>query len=209
MGIFTERRLTIVFKIRSKLTAFFFTMLEDSDIPPTIDKEILLESFKDFNLIQEKAVYICHNSQNCKPKVRRKRFDNLVFCKVNKWKWKLEKIAHKNGSFIKLCLRPPRNGFEVSLRTIKKGLYTPQRHYSHRCHSLQQHSAGANSQRHRPRHRIYSDEGPILRFYIRYNRHRHRPTDGIQQLFYTLGSGTMWQWIWTTHKLHSQVQVSN
>ena len=39
-----------------------------------------------------------------------------------------------------------------------QGLYTPQRHYRHRCHSLQQHSTGGNSQGHRSRYRMYSDE---------------------------------------------------
>ena len=56
IGKYTERRLTIVLKIRSKLTPFFFAILEDSDIPPTIGmeiREILPEGFKDFNLIEE------------------------------------------------------------------------------------------------------------------------------------------------------------
>ena len=79
---------------------------------------------------------------------------------------------------------------------------SPQRHYRHGCNSLQQHSAGGNSQKCRPRYRIYSDDGPILRFHVRYNRHRHRPSDGNQQLCYTLGSGTIRWRIWITYKLH-------
>ena len=36
VGLVTRRNLAIVLKIRSKLTAFFFGILEDSDLPPII-----------------------------------------------------------------------------------------------------------------------------------------------------------------------------
>ena len=36
VGLVTQRNLAIVLKIRSKLTAFFFGILEDSDLPPII-----------------------------------------------------------------------------------------------------------------------------------------------------------------------------
>ena len=73
-------------------------------------------------------------------KEQKKGFHKLLsFCKINKFKWKFEKIACKNvsQSFIKIktALRAARKwgpSFEVSLRTIFKklqGLYTPQSHY--------------------------------------------------------------------------------
>ena len=40
VGLVTQRNLVIVLKIRSKLTALFFGILEDSDLPPIIDTEI-------------------------------------------------------------------------------------------------------------------------------------------------------------------------
>ena len=40
VGLVTQRNLAIVLKIRSKLTAFFFGILEDSDLPPIIGTEI-------------------------------------------------------------------------------------------------------------------------------------------------------------------------
>ena len=63
MGIYTER-IAIVLKIRSKLTAFFFAILEDSDIPPTTCmeiREILQECFKDFNCTQKWLLYKIEN----------------------------------------------------------------------------------------------------------------------------------------------------
>ena len=36
VGLVTQRNLAIVLKIRSRLVAFFFGILEDSDLPPII-----------------------------------------------------------------------------------------------------------------------------------------------------------------------------
>ena len=49
-------RLAIVLKIRSKLTAFFLAIMEDSDIPSTGTeiRDMDRECFKDFNLVKEK-----------------------------------------------------------------------------------------------------------------------------------------------------------
>ena len=57
VGLVTQRNLAIVLKIRSKLTAFFFGILEDSDLPPIIGTEIreqYPECFMDFNLTDDK-----------------------------------------------------------------------------------------------------------------------------------------------------------
>ena len=48
-----ERRLAIVLKIRSKLTLFFSRYSGGTEI-----KEILPECFRDFNLIDEEAIYV-------------------------------------------------------------------------------------------------------------------------------------------------------
>ena len=40
LGIFTQRRLAIILKIRPKLTPFLFAIFEDSDLPPNIGSEI-------------------------------------------------------------------------------------------------------------------------------------------------------------------------
>ena len=72
------------FKNLVKVNTIFFAILEDSDIPPTKcteTREILPECFRDFNLIEEEAIYICHKSQNCKPQGKRKRFLKLQVLK--------------------------------------------------------------------------------------------------------------------------------
>ena len=59
VGLVTQRNLAIVLKIRSKLTAFFFGILEDSDLPPIIGTEIreqYPECFMDFNLTDDQHV---------------------------------------------------------------------------------------------------------------------------------------------------------
>ena len=51
VGLVTQRNLANVLKIRSKLTAFFIGILEDSDLPPIIGTEIreqYPECFMDF-----------------------------------------------------------------------------------------------------------------------------------------------------------------
>ena len=61
VGLVTQRNLVIVLKIRSKLTAFFFGILEDSDLPPIIGTEIreqYPECFMDFNLMDDQYVYV-------------------------------------------------------------------------------------------------------------------------------------------------------
>ena len=61
VGLVTQRNLAIVLKIRSKLTAFFYGILEDSDLPPIIGTEIreqYPECFMDFNLTDDKQVYV-------------------------------------------------------------------------------------------------------------------------------------------------------
>ena len=61
LGMYTQRILGIIIKIRSKLTPLFFAILEDSNIPPGIGSEIREQypgSFMDFNLIDKKTVYV-------------------------------------------------------------------------------------------------------------------------------------------------------
>ena len=61
VGLVTQRNLAIVLKIRSKLTAFFFGILEDSDLPTIIGTEIreqYPECFMDFNLTDDQYVYL-------------------------------------------------------------------------------------------------------------------------------------------------------
>ena len=56
VGLVTQRNLAIVLKIKSKLTAFFFGILEDSDLPSIIGTEIreqYPECFMDFNLTDD------------------------------------------------------------------------------------------------------------------------------------------------------------
>ena len=89
-----------------------------------------------------------------------------------------------------------------------QGFYTPYGHYRHRCHPLQRHNAGGNTWKHR--HKIYSDNRPILRLHIWYNYHRHRITDSNQQFFLNTGFrdniATALGYLQTTF---SQVQVNN
>ena len=61
VGLVTQRNLAIILKIRSKLTPFFFGILEDSDLPPIIGTEIreqYPECFMDFNLTDDGNVYV-------------------------------------------------------------------------------------------------------------------------------------------------------
>ena len=61
LGMYTQRRLVIILKIRSKLTALFFTILEDSDIPTVIGSKIREQypgSVVDLNFIDEKTMYV-------------------------------------------------------------------------------------------------------------------------------------------------------
>ena len=61
VGLVTQRNLAIILKIRSKLTGFFFGILEDSDLPPIIGTEIreqYPECFMDFNLTDDQYVYL-------------------------------------------------------------------------------------------------------------------------------------------------------
>ena len=60
VGLVTQRNLVIVLKIRSRLMAFFFGIIEDSDLPPIIGTEVREQrpgSFMDFNLTDEQ-VYV-------------------------------------------------------------------------------------------------------------------------------------------------------
>ena len=59
LGLYTQRRMAVILKIRSKLTPFFFAILEDGNIPPIIGTEIREQypgSFMDFYLTDEKTV---------------------------------------------------------------------------------------------------------------------------------------------------------
>ena len=61
LGMYTQRKLAVILKIRSTLTHFFFAILEDSNIPPVIGTEIREQypgSFMDFNLTDKKNVYV-------------------------------------------------------------------------------------------------------------------------------------------------------
>ena len=60
VGLVTQRNLAIVLKIRSKLTAFFFGIIEDSDLPPigTEIRKQYPECFMDFNLTDDQHVYV-------------------------------------------------------------------------------------------------------------------------------------------------------
>ena len=61
VGLVTQGNLAIILKIRSRLTPFFFAILEDSDLPPIIGTEIreqYPECFMDFNLTEEETVYV-------------------------------------------------------------------------------------------------------------------------------------------------------
>ena len=61
LGMYTRRRLAVILKIRSKLTPFFFAILEESNIPRIIGTEIREQypgSFMDFNLTDEITVYV-------------------------------------------------------------------------------------------------------------------------------------------------------
>ena len=40
VGLVTQRKLAIILKIRSRLMAFFFDIIEDSDLPPIIGTEV-------------------------------------------------------------------------------------------------------------------------------------------------------------------------
>ena len=60
VGLVTQRKLALILKIRSRLMAFFFDIIEDSDLPPIIGTEVREQSpgnFTDFNLTDEQ-VYV-------------------------------------------------------------------------------------------------------------------------------------------------------
>ena len=61
LGIFTQRRLAIILKFRSKLTPFFYAIFENSDLPPIIGSEIREKypgCLMDFNLTDEETVHV-------------------------------------------------------------------------------------------------------------------------------------------------------
>ena len=79
VGLVTQRNLAIILKIRSKLTPFFFGILEDRDLPPIIGSEIR-EQFMDFNLTDDENVYVT-TLKVLNRRAKEKDFVQL-FCKV-------------------------------------------------------------------------------------------------------------------------------
>ena len=78
IGMFTQRRLVIILKIRSKLTPFFFAILEDSDIPPVIGSETLVFLWI---LTSQTKNHVRYNFTNFKQKSKRNDFVLSFFAK--------------------------------------------------------------------------------------------------------------------------------
>jgi hypothetical protein len=83
VGLVTQRRLAIILKIRSSMMAFFFDIIEDSDLPPIIGIDLREQrerpaSFLDFDLTDEQVYVTSLKVLKCQGK----GFHFFVFCKV-------------------------------------------------------------------------------------------------------------------------------
>ena len=59
VGLVTQRKLAIILKTRSSMMAFFFDIIEDSDLPPIIGIDLREQrpaSFLDFDLTDDKCM---------------------------------------------------------------------------------------------------------------------------------------------------------
>jgi hypothetical protein len=129
VGLVTQRNLAIVLKIRSKLTAFLFGILEDSDLPPIIGTEIreqYPECFMDFNITDDKQVYVT-SLKVLKRRAKEKDFIQSFFAKSPTVYEDLKRLHAKtgHGSFVRLktaltVAKKWQPGFDGSLTQIIK-----------------------------------------------------------------------------------------
>ena len=128
VGLVTQRKLAIILKIRSSMMAFFFDIIEDSDLPPIIGTELREQrpaSFLDFNLTDEQVYVTLLKVLNCRAK--EKDFIQSFFAKSPTVYEDLKRLHAKtgHGSFVKLktaltAAKKWQPGFDEKLSQIIK-----------------------------------------------------------------------------------------
>jgi hypothetical protein len=124
-----QSKLAILLKIRSRLTAFFFGILEDGDLPPIIGTEIreqYPECFMDFNLTDNKQMYVT-TLKVLNRRAKEKDFIQSFFAKSPTVYEDLKRLHAKHGhsSFVKskttlTAAKKWQPGFDGSLTQIIK-----------------------------------------------------------------------------------------